>query len=209
MLSRPSIRAALVSLSALLLTAGCSAPKVEQTLRPDFQASRYQKVAVVGTTPGGSTQAMVDEFLFRMMGKGIDVVDSATLDAAQTKLGVGPGNMESAGARAKVGRALGAQGILVINYTSDGSLVLVSAKLFDVDTSEMVWMAQGEGKVRAGLMGVAGAAVGAAVGYELGGGGGAVVGGILAGQGTAELAPKQLETAKDVVQSLVAAMPLS
>lgn len=192
-----------------LLAVACSGPKVEETLRADFDASRYQRVAVVGTTSGGSTQALVDEFLLRMLGKGIDVVDSSTADAAAQKLGLGESSFGSAGHRAKVGRELDVQGMLVINYASDGKLVLVNAKLFDVESGDLAWMGSGEGTVNAGMAGVAGAVVGAGIGYKLGGGGGAAVGGIVTGRAAGELAPKALETAKEVVNMLVGKLPLN
>lgn|GEM_PF-5579428 len=203
------LRSVALLLLPALASLGCSSPSIEQVTRPDFDASRYQRVAVVGTLQGGSTQAMVDEFLLRMLGRGIDVVDSATVDAARQKLKLTDASMASAGDRAKVGRATGVQGMLVINFTTDGKLIIVSAKLFDVDTSEMVWMATGEGKVSSGMAGVVGAVGGAAVGYKLGGGGGAIAGGLIVGRAAAELAPKQLETAKEVVKTLVSAMPLN
>lgn len=202
---------ALAACFTFLALAACSSPKVETYVKQGFEPADYPRVAVVdaatGSTHAGSRQAVVDEFVLRMLQQGMDVIDAGSVTAAKENLGLSNAGMATADERSRIAEALDVPGLLVVNLASDGELVSITAKLYDTASTDMVWMASGTKKVRSTLAAVGAGAAGAAAGYAMGGSGGAIAGGLVGSGAGRALAPKELETAKKVVDSLVGEFP--
>ena len=207
----PSARCQTAAL-VVLLSAACAGSRIESTVTPGFDPSRYDRVAVTSAHGGisaGSRQAVVDRFQMRFLQAGWDVVESSEVDTAKAKLALQQSKLGGRDDRAARGAALGVPALVVVNLASDGENITVSAKLFDTTTSRLLWMSSGDARVHRGLAATTGAIAGAIVGSQVGSGSGAAIAGAVGGAMVGrDLAPKELQLVKQVVDDMFDDLPL-
>jgi len=153
-----------VFLLAIFL-AGCSSQRV--AIRKDYNFSNIKRVAILGFSSHmdfrNSGDAVADEFLLQLMRKGYKVIERSKINSILSEQQLYAANKIDEETVKRVGKILGVDAILtgsVIKYVEDKKTVIyfndkdgyptsqshlqlaeisVSARLFDVETGEVVW----------------------------------------------------------------------
>ena len=198
--------------------AACSSTKGEAYLKPGYDLSKLQRIAVVdGNNPTfnpTTRQALVDTFQLEFLKRGWNVVERTNIEKALDEMGFQNKDITAAEDRKQLGHVLNVQAITIVNVASTGDEVSLTAKMIEVDTGELIWMGSGEGSVNSGMSTFAGAltgiAVGAVAGKNMGdnAGVGAVAGGLAGGAIGAAMSPSEMENAKDLVKTVCEQVPV-
>ncbi|MFH1074255.1 MAG: GNA1162 family protein [Candidatus Firestonebacteria bacterium] len=154
---------------ALLIIAvflsGCSSQRV--AIKKDYDFSRIKRVAVLGFSSHmdyrNSGDVVADEFVLQLMNKGFKIVERSKINSILGEQQLYSANKIDEATIKKVGKILGVDAILtgsVIKYIEDKNTVIyyndkegnpasqsylqlaevsVNARLFDVETGEVVW----------------------------------------------------------------------
>ena len=212
--------------SALILSAlpalaavACSTTKGESTWSKNYDLSKLHAIAVVdGNNPTFAVttrQQLVDTFQYEFMKRGWNVIERSNIEKAMDEMDFENKDVTSETDRKKLGHVLNVQALAVINIAKAGDDLSLTAKMMDVETGELIWMASGEGAVNSGMStwtgALAGAALGAVVGNNTGSGsagGGAVIGGVLGATAGAALSPAETENAKKLVNKVCEGIPV-
>ncbi len=202
---------------ALLALAGCESTQGEGFTKPGLDVSTIRRIGIVdGNNPtykADTRQALVDTFQLEFFKRGWNVIERSNVQKAVDELNFQNSDLTSDQDRKALGHYLNIDALTIVNVASMGEEISITAKMFDTETGEVLWMGTGDGKVNSGVSTVAGALVGVAVGAAAGknmhdhGGTGAVIGGIAGGALGNTLAPSQLENAKKVVAKVCEFLP--
>jgi hypothetical protein len=207
----------LVLAAALAVMGGCSSTKADGAFSKTYDMSRVQRMAVVdGNNPTfrpETRQALVDTFQLEFFKKGWNVIERGNIQKAVDELDFQNKDFTSQEDRKHLGSILNVQALTVINVQSAGEDLTLTAKMFDVETGELIWIGNGEGNVNKGFSAAAGAllgiAAGAAIGHNAGdnAGVGAVAGGVAGGLAGAALSDTEVENAKAMIHKVCESIP--
>jgi len=209
--------ATLVVLAAALALTGCSSTTAESTFSKTYDVARVQRMAVVdGNNPTfkpETRQALVDTFQYEFFKKGWNVIERGNIQKAVDELDFQNQNFTSQEDREKLGHILNVQALTVINIQSSGDDLALTAKMFDVDTGELIWIGNGEGNVNSTTSMLTGAIVGTAVGALAGknmgdnASVGAIAGAVAGGLAGKAMSDSQAENAKKMIAKMCALLP--
>jgi hypothetical protein len=158
-------RLTVLILTAAVFLAGCSSQRV--AVRKDYDFSKIKRVAIIGFSSHmdfkNSGDVVADEFVLQLMKKGYKVVERSKINAILSEQQLAQANKLDEVTIKKVGKILGVDAIFtgsVIKYVEDKNVVVyyndkdgnptsqsrlqqaeisVSARLFDVETGEVIW----------------------------------------------------------------------
>jgi hypothetical protein len=198
--------------------AGCSSTQGESYLKPGYDLTKLQRIAVVD---GNNTyfdaptrQTLVDTFQMEFIKRGWNVIERSNIDKAMDEMDFQNKEITSEVDRKQLGAVLNVQALTIVNVGATGDELSLTVKMVDVETGEVVWMANGGGSVNSGLSTFAGALTGVAIGAVAGknmgdnAGVGAVAGGLAGGGIGAAMAPSEMENAKKVVKKVCEDIPV-
>ena len=199
------------------LAPACSSVKGESYFSKTYDLASVQRMAVVdGNNPtykAETRQTLVDGVQFEFFKKGWNVIERANIQKGIDELNFQNADLTSQSDRKKLGEILNVQALTIVNVGSQDDLTVITAKMFDIQTGELIWMGTGEGELNKGLgtvMGAAaGAVAGAVIGNQIGGNGtaGGVIGGVAGGAIGNSMSQSQLENAKDIVRKVCESIP--
>jgi len=206
-----------VLLPLALFAAACASTQGESYFSKSYDIARVQHIAIVdGNNPTfkpETRQILLDSVQFEFFKRGWSVIERANIQKAVDELKFQNADLTSPDNRRKLGSVLNVEALAVINIGTQDDLIVVSAKMLDVESGELIWMGTGQGELNRGMStvagSVAGAVAGAVIGNQIGGhgSGGAVIGGVLGGASGNLMTPSQLENAREVVTAVCESIP--
>ncbi|MFH1824901.1 MAG: GNA1162 family protein [Candidatus Firestonebacteria bacterium] len=150
------------------ILSGCGLYSV--ATKKDYDFSKIKRVAVVGfssnRTYKNSGEVVSDEFVLHLMKEGYSVIERSKIDAILREQNLGESNRLESSTVKKIGKILGVDAVItgtVIKYHEDENTsvyttdkdgkvtsqiilqqaeVEVSARMFDVETGEIIWTAK-------------------------------------------------------------------
>ncbi len=210
--------ALLVVLAAALALTGCSSTTAESTFSKTYDISRVQRMAVVdGNNPTFKPeirQALVDTFQYEFFKKGWNVIERGNIQKAIDELDFQNQNFTSQEDREKLGHILNVQALTVVNVQTVGDDLALTAKMFDVETGELIWIGNGEGNVNSNTSMITGAilgtAAGAVLGHNMGDNAsvGAIAGAVVGGVAGRAMSESQVANAKEMIAKVCAELPM-
>ena len=210
--------ALIVVLAAALAATGCSSTKADSHFSQTYDLSRVQRMAVVdGNNPTfkpETRQALTDAFQLEFFKKNWTVIERGNIQKAVDEMDFQNKDFTSQDERKQLGHILNVQALVVVNVQLAGDDIALSAKMFDVESGELIWQGTGQGSVNSGLSTAAGAllgvAAGAAIGHNAGGnaGIGAIAGGVAGGVAGRALSDSQVSNAKDMIHKICVDLPM-
>jgi len=197
--------------ACLLLTFACQTTDTEGHLKAGVDLSRLQRIAIVdGNNPTFDPtvrQALVDVFQLEFFKKGWNVIERENVELAIEELDFQNSEFASTQQRRRLGEILNVDGLVVVNIGAVGNEMSATAKMFDPETGELLWIGSGEAKVRAGLQTLGGAIAGAAAGAAAGDSDGAAIGAAVGGALGYSLTASEMENARELVRAIGQTIP--
>lgn len=203
-----------LALLPVWLAVGCASG--ESVIRPGFDFSTIDKVAVVevtGAIRGEATKnAIADYFAMELMRRGYIPVERHQVQALLEEQDFQRSDLTSNAGAAAAGRILNVPAVLIINVPTYKEEMAFTAKMILVEDAGMLWIGSGEGSTGRTLSTIAGAGIGAGAGLLLGGSRsgrivGGVAGGVLGGAAGYALSPQQATQAKKIIRKMCMDMP--
>ena len=183
-----------------------------------FDVSKYGKVAIIdvaGAVYGEGVKGRIsDLFAMELIRKGYDVIDRANVKKLVDEQKFQASDLASEQGAAQAGKMLNVPAVILVSIPRyEGERLSMTAKMIDVEQSNIIWIGEGTGKTNKTLGTVLGAAAGAVVGGVVAGGDrgdrtiGAVAGGVLGGVAGNAMSPDQEDQVKKVIQKVCKDLP--
>ncbi len=200
-----------VCLGLLAICMGCT----EGYIRKDYDFQKTKRIAIIDVTgdlSGEATKNQVSDFFtMELLDKGYAPIARAGVQKIlkEQKFQASKDTPEEDAARA--GEILNVPAVLLINVSQSENEIDMTAKMMDVETGEILWISNGNGRADAFWPALFGAGAGAAAGSAVAGkhnkGEGAVVGAIIGGMAGYELAPKTARRIRNITRKMCRTLP--
>jgi hypothetical protein len=200
-----------------LAVAGCASSSGESYAAPGYDFANLDKVAIVEVTGRVYGEAVKNQisnlFTQELLKKGYRVVERSQIKSVLKEQEFQGSDLTSAEGRAKVKEIFNVPAILVIDIPEYKEKMIMSAKLLDVETAEVLWIGTGEGSTGKTAATAFGAIAGAAAGAVLAGGDtsdrvlGGVAGGVVGGVAGNMLSPDQAKQVRKVIDKVTESLP--
>lgn len=205
------------ALLCMLLTAAVGCASGESYVQKDYDFGDLRRVAVTEVQVGGGGDAVRnfvgDLFSVELLKKGHNPLERRQVKAILSEQEFQETDFTSPEGAARAGRIRNVGAVLVVNVPEfDDESITMTAKLLDVEQADLLWVGSGSGTSGRNVCTAVGAAIGAGIGWLIGGdrsgktataAGGAAVGGI----GGRELSPKKEKLARRVVRKVMKDFP--
>jgi len=159
-----------IKLLVLILSvlSGCGSYNV--AIKKDYDFSKVKRIAVVSFSSNraykNSGDVVSDEFILQLIRKGYSVIERNKIDTVLREQNLGESNRLEASTVKQIGKILGVDAIItgtIIKYQEDQNITVyttdkdgkvtsqmtlqqaeveISARMFDVETGEIVWIAR-------------------------------------------------------------------
>lgn len=176
------------------------------------------KVAVVRVDGAlGSDVAkdqIADFFAMELIKKGYKPVERTQINAIITEQGMQHNALTSSKNVAEIGKILNVDAVVVVNISSWGEKIDMTAKILDAEDGSVLWIGSGSGGTNKTLGALIGAGIGAGAGVAAAGGdsgdkaAGAAIGGIAGGVVGHALSPSEAKAAKRVIKKMMETLPI-
>ena len=211
-------RVGIAAVLGLMMVAGCGSERGESVTSVNFDASKYNKVAIIdvsGAVYGEGVKGQIsDLFAKELIRKGYIVVDRANVKKLVDEQKFQSSDLASEQGAAQAGKMLNVPAVILVSIPKyEGEKISMTAKMVDVEDASIIWIGEGTGKTNKTLGTVLGAAAGAVVGGVVAGGDrgdraiGAVAGGVLGGVAGNALSPEQEDQLRKVIKTVCAELP--
>ena len=197
-----------------LLAAGCTS--VDVAAKAGYNFSEIEKIAVLDVTgrlDEGSKNQIGDFLYIELMKKGYSVIERRQVKSILGEQEFQQSDFTSTENAARVGEVLNVPAVIVVNMSELAEQLLLTVKLIEVETAEIVWIGSVSGTTGRTAATVAGAVVGGAAGVVAAGGsrGGRIVtgaaGGVLGAVAGRALTPSEMVKVKKMVKKVGARFP--
>lgn len=203
----------LALLTTALMLAGCSSG--ESYVKAGYNFSLVDKVAIIdvqGDTKNEIVKNQIAHFFnMELLKKGYTPVERADIQALLKEQEFQSSELTSQEGMARAGQVLNVPVAMLITVPKFGEEMSVTAKMTEVETGSIIWMASGTGNTGRTLGTIFGAAVGAAVGAGVSGEDdrllGAVVGGVAGGVAGRALSPQAEKHVKKIIGKMCETLP--
>jgi len=196
-----------------MLIGGCSSG--ESYVKAGFDFATLDKVAVVDVQGDVESEAaknqIADFFGMELLKRGYSPIDRAHVQTLLKEQQFQASDLTTQEGAARAGLILNVPTVLVVSIPDFGDEMSMTAKMLEVETGGVLWMASGSGSTGRTLATIFGAAAGAWAGIgasgkddELAGG---VAGGVLGGVAGRALSPQKAKQVKKVVKKMCKSLP--
>ena len=176
-----------VLLLALLTTAsmltGCSS--VESFVKPGYDFSKVDKVAVIDVQGDTKNEVVKDQiadfFNMQLLKKGYTPVERSHIQALLKEQEFQGSELTSQTGVQRAGQILNVPVAMLVTIPRFGEEISVNAKMTEVETGSIIWMASDTGSTGRTLGTILGAAIGVGAGVAVSGEDDRVLGGVLGG----------------------------
>ena len=196
------------------IVTGCA--QAEATLAPDYSFAAIDKIAVLdvtGDVAGAATRDLIcDYFGMEFMKKGYGVIERQRIQALLDEQRFQRSDLTTQQGAARAGKILNVPVVVVAAVYVYGQKISMTAKMIDVETANVVWIASGDGNTGRTLATIGGAVAGAGVGVAVGGDRtgrtvGGVAGAAVGGAAGYLLTPDVDKVLRKVIKKIGATLP--
>lgn len=202
-----------VLLTTVILIGGCSSG--ESYVKAGFDFTTLDEVAVVDVQGDVESEAaknqIADFFGMELLKRGYSPIDRAHIQTLLKEQQFQASDLTTQEGAARAGLILTVPAVLVVSIPDFGDEMSMTAKMLEVETGGVLWMASGSGTTGRTLATIFGAAAGAWAGIgasgkddELAGG---VAGGVLGGVAGRALSPQKAKQVKKIIKKMCKSLP--
>jgi len=200
-------------LTTALMLAGCSS--AESFVKPGYDFSKVDKVAVIdvqGDTKNEVVKTQIADFFnMQLLKKGYTPVERAHIQAILKEQEFQGSELTSQTGVQRAGEILNVPVAMLVTIPRFGEEISVNAKMTEIETGSIIWMASNTGSTGRTLGTILGAAVGVGVGVAASGEDdrllGGVVGGVAGGVLGRALSPQAEKHVRKMVGEMCESLP--
>jgi len=201
-------------ITAVMLVGGCASG--ESYVKAGFDFAGIDKVAVVDVQGDVKTDAaknqIADFFEIELLKKGYSPVERARVQALLAEQQFQASDLTSPEGAARAGLILNVPTVLMVSIPNFGEEMSMTAKMIEVETGGVLWMASGSGGTGRTLATIFGAAAGAGAGAAVSGEGdklvGGLAGGVMGGAAGRALSPQKARQAQKIIKKMCKTLPM-
>lgn len=178
------ITAALVT---SVMLAGCMS--ASSTTKAGYDFAQLDRVAVVDVTSDrlndSALMEISDLFAAQLLRNGYSVIERSQIQQILDEQNFQTSGVTTDADAVRAGKILNTDAVMIVNAPVVDNKIQMTAKLIEVETGSLLWIADGTASTKRGLTTVGGALLGAAagavIGHQIDSGAGSVIGGIAGG----------------------------
>jgi hypothetical protein len=202
-----------VVLAGVVLTGGCSSG--ESYVKAGFDFARLDTIALVdiqGDIKGETAKNQIGDFFeMELLKKGYSPIERARVQTLLEEQKFRASDVTTTTDAARAGQIINVPTVLMVNIPNFGEETSITAKMIDVETGGILWMASGTGGTRRTLATIFGAGAGAAAGAAVSGEDdklvGGIAGGVMGGAVGRALSPQKATQAKKIIKKMCKSLP--